>query len=210
MSSKQCLQCGFVSFARADACKRCGADLPASRGSAPPPPPPLQPTEKKRSPFLVYLVVGLVTLALGAFAFGATADHGIALPLTLFTVIFIGGMVLAVIIGTRLKASEKVETQPASPTGKKYLSVVVYMFASLVLLLPPFLLKLDSNLPSEVMMEKVGELVGACLVPAIITALWMRFSKQGWPRSASGVGLRYLLLFLIFGFSVVLRMMLAK
>jgi hypothetical protein len=152
--------------------------------------------------------VGLITLVLGVFAFGATADYGTALPLALFTAIFVGGMVVAIILGTYLKASEKVETQPSSSTGKKYLSVVVYMLASFALLLPLFLLKLDSNLPSEVLAEKIGELTGACLIPAIIMALWMRFSKQGWPWSWSGVGLRYLLLFLIFAFSVVLRLLL--
>lgn len=209
MSSKKCLQCGFVSFAQAETCKRCGANLSVSSKAA-----PLaarrSATGKKRSPLIVYLVVGFISLVLGVFAFGATAGYGTALPLSLFTAIFIGGMVLAIIIGNHLRASEEGEPQPPSLTGKKYLGVVVYMLASFALLLPLFLLKLDSNLPSDVMAEKMGELTGACLVPAIIIALWMRFSKQGWPWSWSGVGLRYLLLFLIFGFSVVLRMFLAK
>lgn len=208
MSSKKCLQCGFVSFARAETCKRCGASFSASRGSAPPPPLRREAAGKKKSPLIVYLVVGFISLVLGVFAFGATANHGSALPITLFTAIFIGGMALAVIIGTYLKRSEKVETQHPSSTGKKYLRVVVYMLASIILLLPLFMLKLDSDLPEDERAEKIGELIGACLVPAIIMALWMRFSKQQW--SWLGVGLRHLLLFLIFAFSFVLRTLIAK
>lgn len=205
MSSKRCPKCGFVSFAAAGTCKRCGADLSVSSGAAPPSLPRQQTTRKRRSPLLVYIIGGVISLILGAFAFGVTADYGI-LPLGLFAAVFIGGMALSFIIANRLKGSSDGESQGTSSTGKNYLSVVVYMFASFVLLLPLFVIRLNSDLPSDVMAEKIGELAGACVVPAIIMALWMRFSKQeGW--SWLRVGLRYLLLFIIFAFSVVFRML---
>jgi|ERR1044071_154813 hypothetical protein len=205
MSSKRCPKCGFVSFAAAGTCKRCGAALSASPTVAPPPLPRQQTTRKKGSPLLVYIIGGVISLILGVFVFGVTADYGI-LPLGLFAAVFIGGMIVSLIIANRLKGSSNEESQQSSSTGKNYLSVVVYMLASFVLLLPLFVIRLNSDLPSDVMAEKTGELTGACLVPAIIMALWMRFSKQEeWSWLA--VGLRYLLLFFIFAFSVVFRML---
>jgi uncharacterized membrane protein len=209
MSSKKCLKCGFVSFAAAETCKRCGAKLSSSAVAAPSPSPPRQVTNKRRSPLIIYIVGGFLSLILGALAFAATAERGTALPLGLFTAVFVGGMVLVIIIASYLLKTERnVEARPSSKTGKNYLRVVIYMLASFILVLPLFLLKLNPNLPSEMMAEKIGELVGACLVPAIITAIWMRFSKEEW--SWMGVGLRYILLFFIFAFSVVLRMVFDK
>lgn len=209
MSSKRCPKCGFVSFAAAGTCKRCGADLSASSGAATRPTPRREATGKKRSPLIVYIVGVFISLILGAFAFAATADRGTALPLSLFTGVFIGGMVLAVVIAAYLKKSGNAESQEPSATGRGYSKIFIYMFASFILLLPLLLLKLNNdNSDSDKVAEKIAELLGVCLAPAIIMALWMRFSKQKW--SWLGVGLRYILIFLVFALSVVMNMLYGK
>ncbi|HKR00307.1 MAG TPA: hypothetical protein VJT09_06525 [Pyrinomonadaceae bacterium] len=212
MSSKKCVKCGFVSFAGAETCKRCGAKLTDSQRAAQPPPQTYsgQPVAvKKRSPFIVYLVGGIISLFLGALVFGATADQGTALPLGLFTAVFVGGMLLAVIIGGYLlKAKPNVESRTPSTSRKSYARVGIYTILSMVVTLSFFLLRFGSDFSSDVRTEKMGELTGACLVPGIITVIWMRFAKEEW--SWVGVGLRYILLFMVFAFSVVLRMMFDK
>ena len=68
MSNKRCPQCGFVDFADAESCKRCGAQLLTARQAefrerrdAPPPGPPA----RRTSSFSVALVA-LVALAVAA------------------------------------------------------------------------------------------------------------------------------------------------
>lgn len=118
-------------------------------------------------------------------------------------------MVLAVIIAGYLKRSGDAESPEPSSAGRGYSKIFIYMFASFILLLPLLLLKLNNDdSDSDIVAEKTGELLGVCLAPAIITALWMRFSKQNW--SWLGVGLRYILIFLIFALSVVMNMIYGK
>jgi hypothetical protein len=209
MSSKRCPKCGFVSFAAAGACRRCGAALSVSPGAgASPLPLRQQTTRKKVPPLLVYIIGGVISLILGAFVFGVTADYGSVVPLGLFAVVLIGGMVVSFIIASHLKRSSAGESQGQSSTGGKYLKVVVYMLAAFILCLPFLLLNLNSNLSEEAIAGKIGELMGTCLFPAVITAVWMRYSRQEW--SWPGVGLRYIALFLLVGIIFVMRLLADK
>jgi phosphatidylglycerophosphate synthase len=122
----------------------------------------------------------------------------------LFTGVFIGGMMLAVIIASYLKSSGNADAQQSNAKGRGFSKVAVYMLASFILLLPLLLLKFE-DATENVLAEKIGELTGVCLAPAIITGLWMRFSKEQW--SWLEVGLKYILIFLIFALSVMMKLL---
>jgi hypothetical protein len=209
MSSKECLQYGFVGFATTAKCKRCGAAFSALPERAPAPAVPVRETTgKRRSPLFIYIVGVVVSLLLAALAFGATADYGTTVPLILFSGAFIGGMVLVLVVANYFQANRSGAAQKPSATGRNAQKIIIHMMGSYLVLLPLLLVKLDSGVPSSVAAEKAGELFGVCLIPAIITSVWMRYSKQEW--SWTGVGLRYLLLFTLSGFVFVMSILYDK
>ena len=199
--STTCKKCGLVSFAATDVCKRCGAKL-EPLVSAPSQSAALQePAQDRSRRHTILLVAGcFISFVLGFVAFGSTANYNTPLALGLFCGVFGGGILLSFLVVNFLKSRGAIQRR--SPSDRKSWKVILYPLLMFLLLLPVMLLRLSPNVTAEQLSGAIGQLVGSCFLPAIVTGIWINRSKHEW--SWLGAGLRYLLFFAVFSILVFL------